>query len=289
MTDSRLITIASATGGCGKTFFATNAAADLAARTDGGVLLMDLDLQFGEVAVALQMRPQHSIIDGLFGRDRQPLPPETTEAVFDELVTQHSAGFDVLSAPSDPADADLVGEGEIRRILDIATARYAIVIVDTPPALTEVVLEVLDRSDVIIVMASLDVPSLKNLSVYLRTLQRLDVADDRIGLVLNKVESDVGIDVDQAQELFDGRFAGVISHDRAVSRTINLGTVLVDAQPRMKVARQVSQSIRALLPDAIAAAETERVARSVARATGSWRRRGSTMRATATEVSHETV
>ncbi|HVF54130.1 MAG TPA: MinD/ParA family protein, partial [Actinomycetota bacterium] len=103
MTDPRLITIASATGGCGKTFFATNAAADLAARTDGGVLLMDLDLQFGEVAVALQMRPQHSIIDGLFGRDRQPLPPETTEAVFDELVTPHSSGFDVLSAPSDPA------------------------------------------------------------------------------------------------------------------------------------------------------------------------------------------
>ncbi|MPZ71436.1 MAG: AAA family ATPase, partial [Actinobacteria bacterium] len=93
-----VLTVASATGGCGKTFFATNLAA-LTGRTGKKVLLVDLDLQFGEVAAALQLRSQYSIYDGLYGAKGAPLPEDAFAEHLDELIVRHDLGFDVLTAP----------------------------------------------------------------------------------------------------------------------------------------------------------------------------------------------
>jgi pilus assembly protein CpaE len=99
------------------------------------------------------------------------------------------------------------------------------------------------------ILATLDVPSLKNLTVFTDTLQRLRVDADHVRLLLNKVEADIGISVAQAQETFDGKFVCAIPTARAVSRSINAGTVVVRSEPRSEVSTELRKSLAAVLPD----------------------------------------
>ncbi|HET6908685.1 MAG TPA: AAA family ATPase [Mycobacteriales bacterium] len=244
-TPARLVTIASATGGCGKTFYATNAAA-LLARAGQKVLVVDLDLQFGEVAAALQVKHPYSVYDGLFMANGERLPRAAFAEHFDELVFHHPLGFDVLTAPRDPVLADYIGARDAATVLDAVGDRYDVVIADTPPSLNDVVIAALDRSVSVTVLATLDVPSLRNLTAFLDVLRRLGMDDERIDLVLNKAENDVGVTVEQANEAFQGRFRSVLPVDRAVSRSVNLGTTVVTHEPHSKVARALVPSVTLL-------------------------------------------
>jgi len=243
---AKLFTIASATGGCGKTFFATNAASIFSA-AGARVLLVDLDLQFGEVAAALQVQHAYSLYDGLYGTSGERLPASAMREHLDDLVHHHPLGFDVLTAPRDPVLADFVGARDAMTMLDAVLPRYDIVIADTPPSLNDVVIAALDRSDLVAVLATLDVPSLRNLTSFLDVLHRLDMDDKRVRLVLNKAERDVGVTVEQANEAFGGRFEGVLPVDRAVSRSVNLGTTVAVHEPRAKVSRALVPSVNAFL------------------------------------------
>ena len=242
---AKLLTVASATGGCGKTFFATNVAA-LLARSGARILLVDLDLQFGEVAAALQVQHAYSLYDGLYGTSGERLPATAMREYLDDLVHHHALGFDVLTAPRDPVLADFVGARDAMTLLDAVLPRYDIVIADTPPSLNDVVIAALDRSDAVSVLATLDVPSLRNLSAFLDVLKRLDMDDERVRLVLNKAESDVGVTAEQANEAFDGRFRTILPVDRAVSRAVNLGTTVATHEPKAKVSRALVPAVAAL-------------------------------------------
>lgn len=236
--DGRIVTIASATGGCGKTFFATSTATVLA-RMGHRVLLVDLDLQFGEVAAALQVHHPYSIYDGLYRANGQRLEAEEFEVHLPDLVCHHELGFDVLTAPRDPALADYVGARDAGVVLDAVAPRYDVVLVDTPPSLNDVVIAALDRSDLVEVLATPDVPSLRNLTAFTDVLRRLGLEDERLRLILNKVEPDVGVTVAQANEAFGGRFRTILPADRAVSRAVNRGTTAPAHEPRSKIARAI--------------------------------------------------
>ena len=243
---ARLLTIASATGGCGKTFYATNIAS-LFARSGARVLLVDLDLQFGEVAAALQVQHPYSRDDGLDGTTGERLPVSAMREHLDDLVHHHALGFDVLSAPRDPVLADFVGARDAMNLLDAALPRYDVVIADTPPSLNDVVIAALDRSDTVCVLATLDVPSLRNLTAFMDVLRRLSLDDQRLRLVLNKAERDVGVTVEQANEAFGGRFDTVLPVDRAVSRSVNLGTTVAVHEPRSKISKALFPAVDSLL------------------------------------------
>ena len=242
----RLLTVASATGGCGKTFYATNIAS-LFARAGARVLVVDLDLQFGEVAAALQVQHAYSLYDGLYGTSGERLPASAMREHLDDLVHHHPLGFDVLTAPRDPVLADYVGARDAMTLLDAAMPRYDVVIADTPPSLNDVVIAALDRSDAVCVLATLDVPSLRNLTAFLDVLKRLALDDHRIRLVLNKAERDVGVTTDQANEAFGGRFEAILPADRAVSRSVNLGTTVVVHEPKAKVSKALVTAVGPLL------------------------------------------
>lgn len=241
---AKLVTVASATGGCGKTFFATNAASVFTA-AGARVLIVDLDLQFGEVAAALQVQHAYSLYDGLYGTSGERLPASAMREHLDALVHHHPLGFDVLTAPRDPVLADFVGARDAMTLLDAVLPRYDVVIADTPPSLNDVVIAALDRSDVVTVLATLDVPSLRNLTSFLDVLKRLGMDDQRVRLVLNKAERDVGVTVQQANDAFGGRFEGVLPVDRAVSRSVNLGTTVAVHEPRAKISRALVPAITA--------------------------------------------
>jgi pilus assembly protein CpaE len=244
-------TVASATGGCGKTFYATNLAYFLAHHTRKRVVIADFDLQFGEVTTALRLRPRFTSFD-LVERGSD----EDLEEHIEEHLVQHETGVWVLAAPKDPAEADRFSSSDVTRIIDALRARFDYVIVDTPAQLSEVVLAAFDRSDVLFSLATLDLPSVRNMGVFLSTLQRLKIPQDNIRLILNKAESDVGIDIEQITKLFPQGFSSVLPYDKDVSRSINLGMPVLAASPGTEVSRKLAEGMAGFLPDAVSPAPT---------------------------------
>ena len=155
-------------------------------------------------------------------------------------------------------------------MLDAVSSRYDVVIADTPPSLNDVVIAALDRSVSVVVLATLDVPSLRNLTAFLDVLRRLGMDDERIDLVLNKAESDVGVTVEQANEAFNGRFTSVLPVDRAVSRSVNLGTTVITSEPKAKVSRALIPSVTRLADSIGAGGQPVDVLPEPGVAGGSW-------------------
>ena len=241
----KVFTTSSATGGCGKTFLATNLAFFLSRHTGQRTCVVDLDLQFGEVTTALRLRPRYTIFDAL---QRQDSDDDDLRANLDEYVVQHDTGFWVLAAPKEPSEADHISSPDVTRILEAARSRFDYVVVDTPAALTEVVLAAFDLSDTLYTMATLDVPSVRNMGVFLNQLERLKIPSDNIRLILNKAEKNVGIDVDQVSRLFPKQFSAVLPYAREVSRSINLGMPVMASDPTATVSQLMAAGLRELLP-----------------------------------------
>lgn len=227
---ARVFTVASASGGCGKTFYSTNLAAYLAKATGGKVLLVDLDLQFGEVAISLHLRPKRTIAE-LVGEEDIP-------GALSEYVITHSGDFHVLCAPRDPIAGDKVGPRETTAVLEAAREAYDYVVVDTPPSINETVLAAFDQSQSLVLMATMDLPSLKNLRVFLETLKKLSLPADQISVIVNKAESGTGIDLKEVEPLYPQGFSAVLPYAKQVSWSINMGMPVLMADPDADISRK---------------------------------------------------
>ncbi len=230
----RLVTVFAAKGGCGKTTLSTNLAAALA---DGGrreVCLVDLDLAFGDVAITLQLFPAHSIADAV------PLADTLDEAAMAGLITPHSSGLSTLVAPMEPGLAETIPAATVAKILHILKRMFAYVVVDTPPAFTDHVLAAFDQSDVVALMATLDIPALKNLKLTLETLDLLNYPRERWRIVLNRADSKVGLGLSEVEKTLRVPITCQIPSSRDVPASVNRGVPLVLDSPK----HPVSESIR---------------------------------------------
>ncbi|HEX2258707.1 MAG TPA: AAA family ATPase [Actinomycetota bacterium] len=237
---ARVFTVASASGGCGKTFFATNLAAYLARATRGRVLLVDLDLQFGEVAISLHLRPQRTIAE--------LVEEDNLVAALPDFVIHHRSGFKVLCAPKDPVAGDRVGPRQITEILEAARPEYDYIVVDTPPTLNETCLAAFDQSQSLVVMATMDVPSLKNLRVFVQTLEKLNLPADQVSLIINKAEPGTGIDLKEVEPLYPQGFAAVLPYARQVSWSLNVGVPILESDPDADISRKLAETGVKLVP-----------------------------------------
>ena len=240
-----VFTIASATGGCGKTFFATNLAYFLQHHTNKKICIIDLDLQFGEVSTALRLRPRYSIAD-LLSRDEED---GDLAGHLEEYMVRHDTGIHVLPAPKDPTDADRIHPTDVTKVLEAARSKFDYVVVDTPSQLSEVVLAAFDLSNSLYVMATMDLPSVRNMGVFLNTLDKLKIPSDNINLILNKAEKDVGIDVEQITKLFPQGFQAVLPYAREVSKSVNVGTPILAFAPTSDISKRLQTGLVPLLPE----------------------------------------
>jgi len=227
---SPLVAVLGPKGGTGKTTIATNLAADLAIR-GRETLLVDLDLQFGDVGVVLGVEPEHTIYDlataggtmdaerlrGFTGRSRD--------------------GVNVLLAPVRPDQADAVTAEHITAILDLARTTYDVVVVDTPPAFTSGVIAAVDQADLIVMLGSFDLPGLKNMKVGLETLQMMDVPSSRILPVLNRANTKVGLLVADVTKVLGRAPEVAVPSDRGVPQSVNASRPIICMQPKSSPAR----------------------------------------------------
>jgi len=230
----KVITVFSTKGGVGKSVLSTNIAAALASEYKKSTIIVDLDLEFGDVAVMLQLKPTRTIYDAAQSIDR--LDAEMLKGF---LVT-HESGLRALLAPVRPEEAESVTTVRIAQILDLLKTMADYVVVDTPASLSEVVLTALERSDVVLAIATLDVPSVKNTKVSLQKLHQIGMKSGAIRLVLNRADSKVWLEPQEIERAIADRIVARIPSDRLVPRSVNKGVPVVLDAPRSAVARSIS-------------------------------------------------
>ncbi len=232
----RVVTVFSPKGGVGKTTMAVNLALALTERGARRVCLVDLDLAFGDVAITMQLFPTHSIEHAIGSEDSLDV------AHLDTLLTRHADSMMVLAAPAHPDVRERVSPLLVTRILRTLRESFDFIVVDTAPSFDEQVLTALDETDECVIVATLDVPTLKNVKVALETLDMLDIARGHRHLLLNRADEAVGITGDKVEQILGIPVAASVSSSVDVAAATNAGIPIVVATP----GHQSSQAVRSL-------------------------------------------
>lgn len=234
--DGRVITVSSTKGGSGKSVVATNLACALARRSSRPVVLVDADLQFGDVAVMMRLVTPHTLVDAVSAQGR--LDAQFLQSL---LVRHEPSGLLVLPAPLEPSFAERVSAGDMTRIVEILRSFCAYVVVDTPAQFNDVVISLIEQADDVIMVAGLDIPSIKNTKLGLQTLRLLEVDEERISLLINRADTKVQLDVAEVERTLNLRAGALIPSDIVVPQSVNKGVPVVLDAPRSEVARAFEQ------------------------------------------------
>lgn len=225
ISEGKVLTVFSAKGGVGKTTISTNLAVYLASKGHR-TLLVDLDLSFGDVGISLQLTPSASIMDAV------AMGGHLDEAGLAALVTKHEpSGLDVVCAPTDPGDADRIPASVVQELLRVARLSYEFIVIDTPPSFTEHVLTACDAADALVLIATLDIPAVKNLRIALDTLDTLGNPKDSRVILLNRADAKVGLKADDVQDAIRTPIALSVPNSLAVPNSINRGFPIVTSDP----------------------------------------------------------
>jgi pilus assembly protein CpaE len=232
----KVLTVFSTKGGAGKSVVAANLAVLLARRSAKPVVLVDADLQFGDVAVMLKLAPQHTIVDAVGALDR--LDP----AMLQQYLMRHEpSGLQILPAPLEPSFADQISAAEMVQIIRVLRTFCSAVVIDTPAYFNEVVLGLIEESDEVILVAGMDIPNIKNVKIGLQTLRLLNVPMTKLHLVLNRANSKVRLDVSEVERTLQIKAECLIPSDVVVPQSVNKGTPVVLDAPKSGVAKSIEQ------------------------------------------------
>ncbi|HEY0492894.1 MAG TPA: response regulator [Candidatus Dormibacteraeota bacterium] len=238
-------------GGVGKSLLAANLSVSMANETKGKVALVDLDLQFGDIGVLLNLDHSQGITDLIENIDHM-------DADFiREIMVDGPFGIKVLLTPTSPELADLVTVDHIRRIFSELRKMFDYIIVDSSAHLGEINLEVLDHADKVVVVTSLSIPSIKNTKLALKIFDSLSISPDRVVLLLNKSDAHSEFNKESVEANLRFPIAGQIPNDaKLVINSVNRGNPFVSTHPEAEISQRIRELVAKLLPTP-QAAETE--------------------------------
>ena len=225
----RIVTITSPKGGSGKTVVATNLAVYLARHAPGDVVLVDLDLQFGDVASALGLTPTYTMYTAT-----QASGNEAT--LLKAFLTPHASQLLVLCAPDDPTESDDVKEGDAVRIVVELSRQFRWVIVDTGAGLDDLTLSVAEVATDLVFVSSTDVLSVRGIRKEAAIMDQLGIRATR-HLLLNRSDAKVGLSPRDISETIGLSIAAEVPSSRAVPTSVNIGVPVVDHDARSAAAR----------------------------------------------------
>jgi pilus assembly protein CpaE len=249
LTQGKVITVYSPKGGTGCTTIAVNLALALH-NEDTRTTLIDGNFQFGDVAVFINEQGKNTIID-LATRVNE-LDPEIVEGV---MIKHAASGVHVLAAPSRPEYAEKVSSEQFAQLIDYLRQLYAYVVIDTTPALNDITLAAIDKSNVIVLVTTQDIPSIKNARLFLDLLQTIGINRERIVFCMNRYDKRIGITPERVGDNLKQSVAAVIPMDeRAVVPAVNRGVPFIldnKTQPAARGILSLAESVR----EALAASE----------------------------------
>lgn len=239
---SKVITVLSPKGGAGKTAVATNLAVGLARVAPNEVVIVDLDLQFGDVSNALRLSPERTIADLV--RAGSAVDATAVKA----FLTPHPSGCFVLCAPNSPAEADDVKPQLLGAAIDLLAGMFRYVILDTGAGLDEATLTAVEHSTDLVMISATDVASARGLRKGIEVLDMLGFTTQRRHFALNRSDARVGITIQDIEATVGSDVAFSIPSARAIPTSMNQGSPILESDPRGSTAKGYFQVVRRFAP-----------------------------------------
>ncbi len=227
----RVITVMAPKGGAGKTTVATNLATQLAQAAPGKVAIVDLDLQFGDVASALGLGPQSTVADAA------RLGTQLDSTAIKVFLEPHPSGLYALVGPHFPAEAEEVSATIVGHIIDILAGEFSFIVIDTGAGLDEYALAAAERSDDLVLVCVTDVPSVRGLRKALDAMDLLGMTKPRRHLILNRSDDKVGLSAADVEATIGMPVEASVPTSRSIQISINQGAPVVGSDPRSAAGR----------------------------------------------------
>ncbi|CAN5711519.1 AAA family ATPase [soil metagenome] len=233
----RMIAVFSSKGGCGTSFIATNLAALMAART----VLVDLNLQAGDLPLFLGVNPKYSFADMAENRAR------LDDALITSFVTPYSSTLSLLAAPKEADSADEIEPEHVFEVLQKLRESYDYVVLDPQHTFDSITLAALDQSDEIVLVLALDIPAIRSAQRALEIFDRLGYPRQKVRIVVNRWSKQIDLDLRQVEKFLGEPVLGYVPSDYHTAVTsINLGQPLVQSDPNSKIAIEIKRIARTL-------------------------------------------
>jgi pilus assembly protein CpaE len=235
----QIITLFSTKGGVGKSTIAVNLGVALAQITKGKIVIVDLNLQFGDVAMLLDLTPHRTIADMVSETDL------LNAATVEGYLMTHASGVRVLPAPLRPEYAEMVNVHQVESVLKLLQEQYDYVIVDTRPVFDDITLTALDHADLILTIATLDVLTIKSLKLGLEVMASLHYESTKLKLVLNQATSEVGVSAHDLEGSLQFPISYRLPSDpKTALAAVNKGIPFVSGEPKTSLAEGVGKLAR---------------------------------------------
>jgi pilus assembly protein CpaE len=250
-------------GGVGRTTISVNLAV-AAAQAGKKVALVDASFQFGDVGVLLNLNPRNKSIADLAGELQGGGEVES----LDTFMITHSSGVRVLLAPPTPEQAELIGPAAVKKVLVALRTDYDLVVVDCPSSFNESTLAVLDESDLILTLLTLEITSVKNMRLFLEVCEQLGYGPEKIRLVLNRADSTLGIRVADVEQSIGRKVDHtIVSDGRSVVYALNRGVPFFLSNREAQVSQDIQRLASAVTgppPTTVSAKPGDKAAKSAA-------------------------
>jgi pilus assembly protein CpaE len=239
----QVITVFGAKGGAGKTTLSVNLAVAIARETKRKVALLDLNLQFGDVASYLNVQPRRTIAE--FVQERN----QWDSQLLNSYLIPHNSGVKILAAPLRPEDAELITPEQVDKIITIMRQTFDYIVIDSPPYISDTLLTALDASNQIILVMSMDLPAVKNVKLSLNLLDTLHHSG-KTKLVINRGAKQFGVDIRDVEKTIDFLAAEEVpSEGNTVVNAANKGIPFILSHPQTTVSRAVQRVAQLVIDD----------------------------------------
>ena len=237
-----VIGVFSPKGGVGKTTIATNVAVGLGKIAPMSVVIVDLDLQFGDVASGLYLNPEHTVTDAV-----SPAASQDT-LVLKAFLTVHPSSIYALCAPVSPVEADYITPEQITRLLDQLAEEFQYVVVDTAPGLPEIGLAAMEACTDVVWVSAMDIPSVRGLRSGLDVLRQLDIMPEGRHVVLNMADPKCGLSVQDVESTLGAPVDVSVPRSRAVAFSTNRGVPVLQESRKDPAVKGLHQLVERFSP-----------------------------------------
>lgn len=245
----RRIVVMCPKGGVGKTMIATNLAATLALSQPDDVAVVDLDLQFGDIAPALKLNAS----EGLASIDAsRPVDVRRLS------IAHHDCGLAALTAPRDLREAEAVTPSQIERALDALSAAYHYVVVDTAAGLDGTALAAVEKATDLLFVSTTNITSVRALKRLVEAFDTLGIVEQQRHLVINHANNRRGVQVDDVEQTIELKAIVGIPTSSGLARSANHGVLLSTVDPRDRAVRPLAELANSFLPDQLKRSPTRR-------------------------------
>ena len=250
----RMVAVFSSKGGCGTTFIATNLAACAGART----ILVDLNLQAGDLPLFLGVNQKYSFADMAENRSR------LDDALIKSFVTPYSTNLSLLAAPKEADSADEIEPEHVFEVLQKLRESYEYIVLDPQHTFDAKTLAALDQSDQIVLLLTLDIPAIRSAQRALEIFDRLGYPRQKIRIVVNRWSKQIDLDLQQVEKFLGEPVIGFVPSEYQTAVTsINLGQPLVLSEPNSKISLEIKRIARVIADGTVPVADVVSPRRSL--------------------------